>query len=116
MFYIKSEEGSSMLFKLQKDLSVGDNKFIVDFDLTWAKGGVISKCSKEKLVLLGSLLKDYLESRIESFKFIDDGTVDFEISKDSMGRSNILATLMPNMINDDQIEFSFSGFINVLTT
>ncbi|MFV0543019.1 MAG: hypothetical protein ACK5L8_04935 [Marinicella pacifica] len=111
MFYIKNDTGQSFAFKVLENNDVENTKFSVEFDLGWVTGAVISSCPEIKINNLLKALNEMMQFHYkgQQVKFINDGSVDIELSKNRTGSVILKGSLMPDMICDDQLEFSLEG-------
>lgn len=115
MFKIENDQGQFLVFETNKAARPGNVEINVSFDLIWVKGKVASSCSEERILNLSSSLQKLYDSNNDVLNFIDDGSIDLEAKKNSLGKVTLIATLMPDMISDDQIEFSITGVLTVLS-
>lgn len=115
MFYIKNDTDQTFAFKVLEKLDFNDINFSVEFDLGWVKGIVISSCPEIKINNLLKRLIDLMQfdSKCQQINFINDGSVDLELSKNRTGTLILKGSLMPDMICDDQLEFSLEGVLNI---
>lgn len=115
MFYIKNDTGHTFTFKVIERFDFDGIKFSVEFDLGWVKGSLISSCPEIKINNLFKALNEMkkFDSECQQVKFINDGSVDIELSKNITGSVILKGSLMPDMIGDDQLEFSVEGGLNI---